>query len=141
MDERAELEKYREQQRKARFSDFDRKYEAKNEWYQKNIIQPAIEKRLNEFDIEKEYNQKLNERQTSKEREEALMKKSKETRVFKSVQRQMALKQKEKQLVIEKKRNEHEHVLEKVKEAELQTKMEKEQLKGKRLSYRQLLDQ
>ena len=31
---------------KKKFTDFDKKYELKNDWYKKNIIEPQIEKHL-----------------------------------------------------------------------------------------------
>lgn len=43
------------------------KYEKKNDWYQKNIIEPQIEKHLQEFDKERMYNQNFNEKQIAKE--------------------------------------------------------------------------
>lgn len=53
----------------------------------------------------------------------------------------MAQKQKEKQQIVKQKRNENEELTMKIKEDEQFIQQEKEQIKGKRLSYRQLLDQ
>ena len=50
-----------------KFTDFDKKYEKKNDWYQQNIILPQIEKHLTEFDKEKVYNEKHLHETISKE--------------------------------------------------------------------------
>lgn len=50
-----------------KFTDFDKKYEKKNDWYQQNIILPQIEKHLTEFDKEKVYNEKYLHETISKE--------------------------------------------------------------------------
>ena len=39
----------------AKFTEFSEKYDKKNEWYQKNIIQPQIERHLDDFEKEKIY--------------------------------------------------------------------------------------
>lgn len=65
------------------------KYEKKNDWYQKNIIEPQIEKHLQEFDKEKMYNLSYNEKQIAKETFEARKKREKEAMVFSDVRKQI----------------------------------------------------
>lgn len=65
------------------------KYEKKNDWYQKNIIEPQIEKHLQEFDKEKMYNQNFTEKQIAKENFEARIKRQKEAMVFSDVRKQI----------------------------------------------------
>lgn len=79
----------REQAYKAKFKEFDMKYEKKNDWYHKNIIEPQIEKHLQEFDKERIYNQNYNEKQIAKENLEARKKKEKEVAVFSDVRKQI----------------------------------------------------
>ena len=72
-----------------KFTDFDKKYEAKNDWYQQNIIQPQIEKHLTDFDKEKVYNEKYLIDTISKEQIVAQKARDKEKKVFETVQKQM----------------------------------------------------
>ena len=41
----------------AKFTDFSDKYDQKNEWYQKHIIQPQMQKHLQDFEREINYNE------------------------------------------------------------------------------------
>lgn len=89
MKQRIEEEKLNEERRVKRFKDFDQKYEQKNQWFQHNIIRPAIDKKLDEFDREIQYNIERDQKSILKERQEEQTKKEKEHRVARSVQKQI----------------------------------------------------
>ena len=77
-----EKEKAAEAGRKEKFHAFDRKSSAKNDWYMKNIIQPQIEKHLDNFEKEKAYDQNYNDRKVKQESQEVQKKKKMEQDVF-----------------------------------------------------------
>ena len=73
-----------------KFTDFDKKYEKKNEWYKQNIILPQIEKHLSEFDEEKLYNERRLQETISKENLIKLKARDKERKVYEEQQKQIA---------------------------------------------------
>ena len=55
---------------------------AKNDWYMKNIIQPQIDKHLENFEKEKVYDHNYNEKKIKQENAETQKKKKMEKDVF-----------------------------------------------------------
>ena len=62
---------------------------AKNDWYMKNIIQPQIDKHLEDFEKEKIYDQNYNDKKVKQENAESYKKKKAEKDVFAEIQYQM----------------------------------------------------
>lgn len=65
-----EKEKDIEAKRVEKYKAFDRKSSMKNDWYMKNIIQPQIEKHLENFEKEKVYDQSYNDKKIKQENQE-----------------------------------------------------------------------
>ena len=55
-EERLAKEAERRRAYRAKFTKFDHEYEAKHDWYQKNIIDPQIHKHMEDLDREQVYN-------------------------------------------------------------------------------------
>lgn len=61
--------KFQEMEKKKRekIQQFDQKYQRKEEWYQEHIIQPQIQKRIEEYDVERKYNRLMEEQKLEQE--------------------------------------------------------------------------
>lgn len=56
-----------EKRKREKIQQFDQKYQRKEEWYQEHIIQPQIQKRIEEYDVERKYNRLMEEQKLEQE--------------------------------------------------------------------------
>ena len=57
-----------EKKKSEKIQQFDQKYQRKEEWYQEHIIQPQIQKRIEEYDVERKYNRLMEEQKLEQEK-------------------------------------------------------------------------